>query len=437
MFMPVGIVLQGIYSKNFGLPLSAIAAVFLISRIFDAVSDPLVGYLSDRARARGISRKWWIVTGGLGLIVASFLLYTPAINPTFEYFLASSLAFYLAWTIFDVNHYAWGTELTREPAYRLHLFSVRGAMVYVGALSFYALPLIPLFGTTEYTPTTLKAGAILATVIMVPALVGAWALVPDGHPIERRSRESVYQAIMSILKNRPFLLYMSVFVLTGVSGGMWLALTFIVFNAYFGIGDNIAIMYTLGSVLGLISLPAWLKLANAIGKKHSWLVAQGMNVVFFFIPFFVKPGESAFAFLLVSTVGIFVSEGLRQGVLPSLLADIVDYGTWKSGTDRAATYFASNTLMQKISIGVGAAIGLALINALGFDPKTVRVGDEDARFAMRAAFCITPTIIVFISVGLLTRMKITSRHSSIIRRRLNAREERLRRDGEDPLTVEV
>ena len=136
---------------------------------------------------------------------------------------------------------------------------------------------------------------------------------------------------------------------------------------------------------------------------------------------FVVPGEGALAPLLISTVGIFFSEGCRLGVLPSLLADIIDYGTWKYGTDRAATYFSLNTLMQKISIGVGAGGGLLLLGLLGFDPTTVTPGGEGARFAVVISFCLLPTAVILMSLALLTQMRLSERHAAIIKCRLEGR----------------
>ena len=424
LFMPIGIVLQGIYATHFNIALTAIASVFFLARIFDAITDPIIGYLSDKTRAMGISRKWWVVIGGVNLVVCAYFLYIPPRDVSVKYFMFWSLAFYLAWTIFDVSHYAWGSELTREPGERIRIFTIRGSMVYVGAICFYVLPILPIFDSTEFTPETLKYAVGLAGIYMLPALYAAVRHVPNGEFIPDRHKETVLVQLKMIFSNKPFVTYVVIYMLTGISGGIWISLTFVVFDSYYGIGRNIAMMYFLGSIVGMCGLPFWLKLSNKVGKKISWRIAQYINIVCFSVPLFVAPGEHAFIPLLISTIGIFFSEGCRQGVLPSLLADIIDYGTWKFGADRAATYFALNTLMQKISIGVGAGAGLMILSLLGFDPTNTEIGDENARFAMQIAFCLLPMAMLLISLGFLTKVRITARHSSIIRRRLDARVQR-------------
>ncbi|MEW6991629.1 MFS transporter [Colwelliaceae bacterium 6441] len=424
LFMPIGIVLQGIYATHYGIALSAIATVFFISRIFDAVTDPVIGYVADLTRAKGINRKWWIGIGGIGLVISGYFLYAPPEQISINYFMFWSLSFYLSWTIFDISHYAWGTELTKDPAARVKIFSIRGSMVYVGAISFYVLPVLPIFETTEFTPETLKYAVSIAGIYMLPALLIAMFFVPSGEFIHSGKKESIVAMFKSVLTNKPFVIYVAIYMLTGIGGGIWISLTFIVFNSYYGIGESIALIYFLGSVVGMCGLPFWLWLSNKFGKKISWSFAQCINIVCFAIPLFVVPGEYAFVFLLISTIGIFFSEGCRQGVLPSLLADIVDYGTWKFGEDKAASYFALNTLLQKMSIGIGAGFGLMLLSWFGFDPATTKVGDEDARLAVQLAFCVVPMIVVAVSLLFLSQMRITARHSEIIRKRLALRAKR-------------
>ncbi len=424
MFMPIGIVLQGIYATEFGMALPAIASVFFIARIFDAVVDPLVGMLADYAREHGISRKWWIGVGGIGLIVCSYFLYVPPKDVSVPYFLGWSLAFYLSWAFFDITHNAWGAELSREPTTRNRIFSLRGSMVYIGAIAFYVLPLLPIFDSNEFTSVTLKFAVVMAAIYMMPALLVALRTVPDGHFIAGQHQLGL-GALKAMFRNRPFIAFAAIYLLTGLAGGSWLSLTFVIMDRYYGLGESIALMYFLGSFIGIAGLPFWLWLAGRIGKKRSWIAAQLMNVACFLVPLFIAAGPSAKIPLMVATIGIFFSEGCRQSVLPSLLADIVDYGTLKDGADRAATYFSINTLLQKIGIGIGAAAGLMLLSTLGFDPKVVTIGDPSVRTAIVVAFCLAPALIVALSLGFLARFKLTLGQSAIIRRRLDQREMRI------------
>ena len=115
---PVAII-QGIYAKYFGLSLTTIASVLLIARLFDAVTDPLIGYFSDHYYARTGSRKKIICTGAVLFIISAYFLYVPhGIGSSAPYdpistacFLTWFLIFYLGWTMFEIPHLAWGSEL--------------------------------------------------------------------------------------------------------------------------------------------------------------------------------------------------------------------------------------------------------------------------------------------------------------------------------------
>ncbi len=107
-------VLQGIYAKDFGLALTSIAMVLLVSRFFDAVTDPLIGYCSDWYSARGGSRKPFIVIGSVIFVGSGYFLYVPPENVTVSYFLVWYLTFFFGLTLFDIPHSAWANDLSKS-----------------------------------------------------------------------------------------------------------------------------------------------------------------------------------------------------------------------------------------------------------------------------------------------------------------------------------
>ena len=164
------VIVQGIYAKYFGLSLTVIGAVVLIARLFDAVTDPLIGYFSDRYQRRTGSRKLFIISGCLLFIVSSYFLYTPSEGVSAVYFLLWFLAFFLSWTVFEIPHLAWGAELTPHSQARNTLYSFRLAGTLVGQFLFYCVPLFPFFDSNEFTPQTLKWSVFSAGLLMLPLL---------------------------------------------------------------------------------------------------------------------------------------------------------------------------------------------------------------------------------------------------------------------------
>jgi Na+/melibiose symporter-like transporter len=107
LYTPITI-LQGVYVKYYGFSLATIALVILGARVFDAISDPLVGYFSDTYFAKTGTRKPFIVVGGILFSVSGYFLYSPPANVGVSYFAFWFISFYLGWTLFEIPHLTWG-----------------------------------------------------------------------------------------------------------------------------------------------------------------------------------------------------------------------------------------------------------------------------------------------------------------------------------------
>ena len=182
LYTPMAI-LQGVYAKYYGFSLAALGAVVLIARIFDAITDPLVGILSDICKRRINSRKPLIVVGALLYVMAGYFLYSPSAVPSTIYFLCWLLLFYLGWTIFEISHAAWGGDLAREPADKTKIYSMRVGAGNIGLSVFYIIPLLPLFQTSDITPETLHWCAIVGVLLILPCLTICILRVPSGHEL--------------------------------------------------------------------------------------------------------------------------------------------------------------------------------------------------------------------------------------------------------------
>lgn len=425
LFGPITI-LQGMYAKYFGISLSAIASALLIARLFDAVTDPIVGYCSDRYYARKYSRKPFILLGGILFAVSSWFLYVPPDNVSFGYLVTSLSVFYLGYTLFEISHIAWGSELADHANEKNHLFGIRSACALLAGLFFYAMPLLPLFDTNEFTPTTLKWSAVIAGIVMLPMLLISLKVVPcssrkrvDGCHTPLQRGKSPASLLKGILSNYPLLMFMSSYVFLGIGGGMWLVLAFSFTDAYLGRGDQFALVYMISSGLSIVSLRLWHWLAGLFGKQLTW--GLGALVMSFGIAStgFLSPNNESFLPMLICMVLVFVGTAALYIMAPSLLSDIVDYGTWKFGRDYTATYFSTFTFLTKSVGALGGALGLAISAMFGFDPTTT-IHSEEAIFGLRLSIAWMPFILIVISIGFIWQIPISIRQHTIIRRRLDA-----------------
>nr|WP_047168054.1 MFS transporter [Sphingomonas sp. Y57] len=421
LWNPTVSVLPGLYAKYFGLSLGAIATVLLIARIVDALVDPLVGYLSDRHRARGGSRKSWVVAGGLGLAASAWFLFVPPSGVTIGYYLIWSLTFYLAWTLMDVPHIAWGGELSRHHEVRARIYSFRGMAIYVGIVAFAALPFLTETSSGQFSPAVMRQTIMVGAVAMAVALLVTVFVAPAGSVIIAVRRDSLRSVLNSVLANRPLRHFLLTYFLFSLSLGMWTGLVFLYIDSYLKLQADTALIFLLFSAAALLSVPIWGAFAVR-GEKRTILVAGVALYTLCLVaslPF--MRGVSPLLPMLTMS-GVYIGAAAFALITPALLADIVDYGALRFGQNRSSTYFALLVLAFKASSGVGAGLALGIAAWFGFDPQAAFVGKR-AGMGIQIAFIVLPTLLSASALVLALKTPITRRRHHIILARLSRRME--------------
>ena len=404
LLTPVGLI-QGIYAKYYGLPLTVIAAVVFAARLFDAISDPLIGIFSDRYRARGGSRKPFVLCGALLFITSAYFFYVPGETVAAPYFLIAFILFYFSYTLFEVPHLTWGSELSDKPRQRTQIFSTRAAASYGGLILFYSVPLLPFFETKDITPETLKYSVTAAGLLMLPAIFYCMRSVPDGERTvntapQKAVRPPLKQRLQPILQNRAYLLFLGFVLFAGICMGMWYALIFLYVDTYLLKGELFAQMFLLSFIIGLFSTPLWSFLALRYSTKVALAVGMILLAISCFATGLLTPNNSHFLALLLvkslNTLGFYSFLVLA----PVLLATIIDNTQQRFGIDQRATFYALFTFSQKSNVAIGTAISLAIAGVYGFDASQT-VHSENSLFGLRLAIVWLPPVFMALALWLL------------------------------------
>lgn len=432
LFGSIGI-LQGIYAKYFGMALTTIATILLISRLFDAITDPLIGYFSDRYKIANSTRKPFVIFGGLLLVVSSYFLYVPVDPNSIDdstsvspgYFASWYFLFYLAWTLVEIPHLAWGAEVTKSHNDRNKIYSFRALSVSAGLLIFFLVPLFPIFETNEFTPQSLQITAILACVCMPVALYFCMKLVPDGHQphANKETKKSLRTLMAELFSNKMFVLFILVRAIYGFGVFMWFTLMFIFVDSFLELGESFAILSLVGLSVSILAAGFWYGVARFLGKKLTWMIGVFLYAIALLVVGLLEPGKAQVFVLAVVMLLMFFGSTSVEILSPSLLSDIADYGTWKFGVDRTATYFSIYALVYKISIAVGGSIGLGLAGWYGFDPSAA-IHSDTSIAGLRTAACWLPMLVLLFSIVLMSFVPMNAYRHSIIRRRLDMRVQR-------------
>ncbi len=426
---PIGVV-QGIYAKYYGLSLTTIATILLVAKLFNAVTDPIIGYYADRYYQRSGTRKPFILIGGLLFIVTSYFLYSPPQTVTPGYFMAWFLAFYLAWTIIEVPHLVWGGEIAKDSVEKTKIYSFRSTAGFSGMLAFYSIPLLPFFATTEITPETLKVTVVAASVSLLLGLYFCLKDVPNGSvsTIPHKQKDSLVNALHSFIENKPYLLFLCAYLFTGFCMGLWNGLIFIYVDAYLQMGEAFAKMFLIALVFGIATMPVWYKIIVLVGKKLTWAIATLLLLVAFIYTGLLEPGAvslTQLAILKVLSTAGYTCIGI---VAPAMLSDIVDYGTWRYGREKGATYFAIYTFLTKTSLALATSLGLAIAGWYGFT-MTADTQAAEGVFGIKLAIAWLPLLSGIIVLIFIYFSPINERRYAVIQRRMEALKMRSRRDS--------
>ncbi|MEM6666513.1 MAG: MFS transporter, partial [Pseudomonadota bacterium] len=217
--LPVYIYVPTVYSAEFGLPLAAIGAVLLVVRLFDAVSDPLIGWLSDRVPIAGTRRKAYIALAIPLMVVSAWMLMRPGDGASLSGLALWSALLSLGWTLAIIPYNAWGAELSGDYFERNRVTGARESLVVVGTVFATAMPaLLPLFGQSGDAAVLASLAVVLA--ILLP-LCGGVTLLTVPEPLNRsHARVQLRAGLAHMRRNAPFMRLILAFILNGFANGL-------------------------------------------------------------------------------------------------------------------------------------------------------------------------------------------------------------------------
>ena len=415
LLSPTAAVLPNFYLEYTAVTVGGLAAVTLFARLFDGLTDPVIGLLSDRSRRR----KPWMIAGALVVALGAGFLYNPAGGAGATHLLLWYLVVTLGWTLVEIPHTAMGAELSTDYHERSRIALWRQLLGFVGGVLFMASPMLLVGGTTAFTPAVMrKLSLFIVIALPVAVLVMCWRVPEPPQRIESR-RIRPADLWLVLVRTPPLQYFLLTQVLFGLATGAVSGLFVIYASQYLGLAEkipHIAMPMTLAMALGM---PLWLQVMKRVDKHRAWAVAAvGMICTLSLAPW-VAPGPGALVPMvaIMTAFGFFL--GLSSIALPSLLADIVDYDLWKNGKDRAAILFAFQALVTKLNQGVGGAIALAIAALFGFTGK----GETAAAAAtgLKLAFVAWPCLLLLPMLVLAWRYPLDRRAQGILARRLARR----------------
>jgi len=414
-------ILPGIYATVSGIDLATIGAILMLSRILDGITDPLIGLLSDRTKSSIGRRKPWLIAGGLLCMVGVWFWFRPSPDTGALYFFLASVTVYIGWTMVEIPHGAWLSELSSDYGERSRISGLRTTAIYLGYVIFWLGPFLPIFATTEITPevTTFMSYVVIVLII----LTVAWAVlkVPVGN-VSNTEMPKLKSATNGLIANKPLRLYAIIILASWLASGMVAGLYFFFISSYLGIPEKFGHIGLTVATIGFFSASIWGWAGAKLGKHRMLAICNLSTVITLVAMGLIRPGPGAFlAMLVVFSLSALFTAGSTVAYY-ALMADVVDYDTLITKNNNAGNYYALITLFQKVGLGAGAGIALVISSLFGFDANGGNQGTALLGFFI--AFLGIPIVLNLLATVLAAKFPINRRRHQIIRKRLELRESR-------------
>ena len=407
------------FTNVFGLTVADAAMLMLIARLFDVVTDPLMGSLADRTQSRWGTYRPWLIFGAIpfGLIFA-MLLYTPDCGIAGKRIYAYTV-YLLMMAVYTAVNVPYGSLLgvmTDNDHEKNQFSAYRMVGAYaMGFIVLFAFPYLQkMVGGTEahqYSVLGICFGIIAAAMTLACGLLTKERLKPV------RAEKYSFRPFVNLFKNKPWIYLTLIGICTNFFNGFRYAVAgYLIEYCLHGevTISGLIINYTVFMMFGEVTCmifgglsPAFTKKVGSKAKAFSLaaLICAVTSVLFFFIPM-----DASYIWLLILVVILTsIGIGLYSPLLWSMYADVADYATEKNGTSSTGLIFSSGTMAQKFGTAISGSLVAVLLGIAGFVSGTdangqtvVTITDEESvRTMVWAMFSLFPALFALLMMLLI------------------------------------
>ena len=435
-----------VLNLGLGMNPALVGLLAALPRLTDAITDPLMGFISDNTRSRWGRRRPYIFIGAIfaGIIFALLWQFPRGMSEGyyFWYFLIGSFIFYLGYTIFATPWVALGYELTPDYHERTRLMGVQN---FMGQWAYIVAPWFLLIMQAEYFDDMVEGASYLAIGIAVFTIcIGIMPAIylrerfshpaseETGEPKEsmweivKRNMIQFFEGFLLTIKVRPFL--------------MLCAATFLVFNGFmlissfqfyviiyyvFGGDTELGAEYagwsgTVGAVSTFIVIGIVTWMSTRLGKRRAFFYAIGISMVGYALKWVCYNPEYPLLLLLPAPLMAFGLGGLFT-LMGSMIADVCDLDELNTNERREGMFGSIFWWVVKLGMALALAGGGFLLNATGFDVELKGAQSEQTIFLMRFFDVMVPIITSGLAMWAIAKFPITEERAHQVRAELEER----------------
>jgi len=409
--IPVYVYIPKFYSDVVGVNITALGYILFSVRIFDALTDPAIGYLSDRTQTRFGRRRPFIAGGAVLVALAMLMLFNPpAASAAFEtvWFGVSIYLLFLVWTAVVVPYESLGPEMTFDYHERTSLFGMRDGFLIAGTLAAASSPAAVqgLFDLPSDSAGE-RAKFFWIAAIYAPLLVATcwWCVlaIRERQALDVNPHRGIWHNLRQVTHNRPFIVLLTAYTVSAIGNN--LPATLILFYVEYVLRSQLADLFLmLYFVTGIIFLPGWILISRRTGKKAAWIGSMVVNTGAFIGVFFLGPGDEILYAILVFLSGI--GFGATLAIPSAIQADVIDYDELLTGERREGQYIGLWSISKKFAAAVGIGIGLAVLGMAGYTPNAEQ--PPAVLMTLRVLYALVPSICNLVAIAIAFAYPISS-----------------------------
>lgn len=417
-----------------GLDPKTAGDILAIGKVWDAVNDPIVGYLSDRTQSRWGRRRSWMLFGAIPFGVFFFIQWVvPVFSQNAEaqraglfwYYVLVSVLFNSAYTAVNLPYTALTPELSEDYHERTSLNSYRFAFSIGGSILALALGLVISLSVADQQQQYWLLGAICAALSVFPIWWCVWGTRERYTPPESAAEMPLLEQIKTALQNVPFLYVVGIYLCSWLAFQLTATILPYFVESWMRQKSYFAVALIVQAV-AIVMLFVWSQVSRRYGRRNVyfmgmalWIVAQAGLVL-------IQPGQDGLMYLLAVLAGAGVATAY---LIPwSMLTDVIELDELRTGQRREGIFYSFMVLLQKIGLAIALAVAGRILHAAGFIEKVANQPNPEqpasALFAIRMVIGPLPTVALILGMILTFLYPITREVHAEIMLKLQERRQR-------------
>ncbi|MEO8614276.1 MAG: MFS transporter [Luteolibacter sp.] len=431
-----------IFTVLLGLSPTLVGIIMVVFRIWDGISDPVFGWLSDNARTRWGRRRPFILVGGILIGITLPLVYFVQVDWSqtmmVTWITVTGLMLFTAHSCWNVPYQSLMLEMTPDSNERTSLSAVRayfqqGSSIVHGMLWFFIT--LPIFAKASGELDTMFGTRVVITLMALFSMgVG---ILPAIFLRERYYRNAIKQEKTSIwanfkltFSNRPFI-YLALFSLLYIVGANFAYGIFTFARYYYVTQGNEVLTAKITGVDGVINticailgVPCAQWVANRFGKCTALTTGAAISIVASLLTWITFTPISPYLSVICNPLFGFAGAVIWV-IIPSMTGDVADHDELITGQRHEGAFASIFSWIVKMTISIGMVLPGPLMELAGFDVKLGAHQTESALFGMRLILALAPAIIMFPALFILARYPLTAARMGEIRDELETRRGKL------------